>query len=50
MRPVVLAVLLLALAPATGSAASCWGARVTAAETIANARDGRVAFALIDAD
>jgi beta-lactamase class A len=50
MRRVLVALLLLAIVPATSSAASCWGARVTAAERIANAREGRVAFALIDAD
>lgn len=50
MRGLLLAAVLLAMLPAPSSAASCWGARITAAEKIASGRQGRVAFALIDAD
>ena len=50
MRRLALAVVVLAVLPASSSAATCWGARMTAAEKIANGRQGRVAFALIDAD
>jgi len=44
-----MAVALVAGAPvASADAATCWGARVTRAAAYATARDGRVAFALID--
>lgn len=50
MRRLGVAALLLAVLPAPSQAADCWGARMAAAERIATAREGRVAFALIDAD
>jgi hypothetical protein len=49
-RTAAVALLLLAVLPASSSAAGCWSARVKAADKIARSREGRVAFALIDAD